>query len=449
MCFRSKSYGFIPISQRHFKYLEWRFFVFLIVVRERNIIDFGKTKRMRFFIIVVLLSISYGLNAQHFEGRCVSKNDRVPLPYANVFFVKNNVGTITDEDGYFEFDSVLLADDTVVISYVGYDVFICAVSKLDTLVTLASYSVTLDEVMVHYDNPAQLIKRAREMLSINYPLALKRYLLSVHHLIESDSAILSVFEGNVIGSIKGYVKKQPSEYRLFDYDAFWNNRKTVDYTISYKSDAFPVNLISQLYVGKLDFIENTDCYIYSKDVGDSVCYCICFRPNVVDSKHPYSGIVKIDKKDFAIVYIEYGVVDEGLLVQKDVTIDIGRFSKSVEYHSVDSSVTRLQFSKQNGKYHLSHFYNECYFTHTAPDGKKSRYVAKNDVVNCFGSFGDITMYRPISLSFEDLNEWRYDEIKHDKNFATKYHSKKIRKIIESLKDKYPDVDFSEMLEDSN
>lgn len=418
----------------------------MTVVWQKVTDGFGKDK-MKLFLIIILLGISFGLNAQHFEGRCVSANDSVPLPYANVFFVKNNVGTITDEDGYFEFDSVLLADDTVVISYVGYDALICAVSKLDTLVTLASYSVTLDEVMVHYDNPAQLIKRAREMLSINYPLALKRYLLSVHHLIESDSAILSVFEGNVIGSIKGYVKKQPSEYRLFDYDAFWNNRKTVDYTISYKSDAFPVNLISQLYIGNLDFIENTDSYTYTKDVGDSLCIRICFRPNVVDSKHPYKGFLKIDKKDFAIVYIEYGVVCEGLLKQKDVTIDIGRFSKSVEYHSVDSSVTRLQFSKQNGKYHLSHFYNECYFTHTAPDGKKSRYVAKNDVVNCFGSFGDITMYRPISLSFEDLNEWRYDEIKHDKNFATKYYSKKIRKIIESLKDKYPDVDFSEMMED--
>lgn len=44
-----------------------------------------------------------------------------PLAYANVFFLKSKKGTVTETDGYFQIESPLIAGDSLVFSYVGYE----------------------------------------------------------------------------------------------------------------------------------------------------------------------------------------------------------------------------------------------------------------------------------------------------------------------------------------
>ena len=390
-----------------------------------------------------MLSVGLKLHAQHIYVKVLSATENTPLVYANVFFIKHHFGTITNEDGTFEFDKQYVINDTIVISHIGFEQFKCAVSDIDAQILLTPISINLNEILVLSKNIKQIVEKSCNLVPINYPTTPQSYLISINHIISTDSLILSIFDGNIICSTQSYSKRKPCEYRLYDVKSFQNNRNTVEYTISYKSSAFPNNLIEQLYVSDLDFVTNTKYYEYVEvESPNNNYYTIDFKPINADSKHPYKGRITINKADLAFVNISYSVVAPNLLIQKDVTIDLGHFSKTEELHSVESSKTELHFVKYNGKYHLSHFYNEYFYTHQSSNNKQTHYLAKNEIVNQFGSFNQISEYKPISLYLYDLKEWNYDVQNHN-SVISKYYSKRINKIQKQLKEKYPDMNFDE------
>lgn len=400
---------------------------------------------MKSLFLITLLSLSFKLSAQQSFVKVLSATDQTPLIYANVLFINNNSGTITDEDGVFSFDKKTVINDTIVVSHIGFEQYKCAVSGINSQIQLSPRTISLNEILVLAKSPKHIIEKSRDFVPINYPITQQSYLMSINHLISNDSSVLSVFDGTVICSAKNYTKSKPCEYRLYNVESFRNNRKTIGYTISYKSSAFPNNLIEQLFVNDLDFVANTKFYKYNEvenaDNGD--CYLIDFFSITPDSRHPYKGRITINKTDFAIVNIDYSVAAPNLITQNDVTIDLARFSKTKETHSVDSSKTELSFVKYNGRYHVSHFYNEYFYTHQLPNGKQNHYFARNEIVNRFGSVENITEYKPVSLYLYDLEEWNYDEQKRHDRVISKYYSKRINKILKELKEKYPDTDFDE------
>ena len=59
-------------------------------------------------------------NVRTICGEIVDEMTQEPLPFANVFFAKNQLGTSTSEDGSFQISAAFQDNDTVVISYVGF-----------------------------------------------------------------------------------------------------------------------------------------------------------------------------------------------------------------------------------------------------------------------------------------------------------------------------------------
>lgn len=99
-----------------------------------------------------------------------------PLPFANVYFKKSGVGASSNMNGYAFFNqSDLLENDSVVVSYIGYErqVWLYSKEKVKGLITikLAPSSQTLSEVVVVYvkpPKPEKIIRKAIRNTSKNY-----------------------------------------------------------------------------------------------------------------------------------------------------------------------------------------------------------------------------------------------------------------------------------------
>ncbi len=112
-------------------------------------------------LIIVLLPI-VGVFSQNIDSTeqgnhqylLVDGKTGVPLPYANILFVKQQQGTISNEAGFFSITTDLLPADSVFIQYLGYKTLktnVSALSQHDT-VNMEEELVNLSEAWV-YGNP--------------------------------------------------------------------------------------------------------------------------------------------------------------------------------------------------------------------------------------------------------------------------------------------------------
>lgn len=123
---------------------------------------------MRVIIIIVtfsLLSLTITL-AQNYQGIVLDSTNGVAIPYVNIGIVGKNVGTVTNENGYFE---IILDDDkfyydTIRFSIVGYQSvsfrvheFLNSKFKTDNRIFLSPKSTLLQEIIISASSASGLI----------------------------------------------------------------------------------------------------------------------------------------------------------------------------------------------------------------------------------------------------------------------------------------------------
>jgi len=123
-------------------------------------------------IIFLVCSACLKLNAQ-IGGQVIDAKTHEPLKGANVELTVSRIGEITDQDGFFSIRSNLQdINDTLVVSFLGYEVYIIPVSKYEnnSLITLKPISLDYgDSVVVKaefIDLPKKEIPHASEQLTL-------------------------------------------------------------------------------------------------------------------------------------------------------------------------------------------------------------------------------------------------------------------------------------------
>jgi hypothetical protein len=83
------------------------------------------TAKLRVYCFMALLLLSFATYAQtDLLGRVVDESDNVPLQDANVFFNNTTIGTETDEQGEFFFETVRMLNTELVIYCPGYELMV-------------------------------------------------------------------------------------------------------------------------------------------------------------------------------------------------------------------------------------------------------------------------------------------------------------------------------------
>ena len=105
------------------------------------------------YVLILFLLVTVSASAQTVRGRVVDNKDKA-LPGCNVYVVEMNKGTITDTDGYYEFNLAQVGIYTLKYTFMGYkeetkEISLTSASQTLSLdVVLKEESSYLDEVVV-------------------------------------------------------------------------------------------------------------------------------------------------------------------------------------------------------------------------------------------------------------------------------------------------------------
>ncbi|WP_420576372.1 carboxypeptidase-like regulatory domain-containing protein [Ekhidna sp.] len=142
-----------------------------------------RSQLIKFFILFLLFDSYYSLgqnSSNKLKGSILDRNDSSGLEFAHVYLKNSTIGTYTNTNGEFLFyypDS--LAQDTLVVSRIGYTSYNLALGERDTTTTDLSIYLSeskdyLDEVVVYAkkDTVVSIVKKAIKRFRKNYPTRL-------------------------------------------------------------------------------------------------------------------------------------------------------------------------------------------------------------------------------------------------------------------------------------
>ena len=77
-------------------------------------------KYILLIIILSSLSLSQSDSTGAVKGRIVDTDSQLPLVGANIALKSTDIGSVSDEEGYFNINQIPMGYYTVTISYMGY-----------------------------------------------------------------------------------------------------------------------------------------------------------------------------------------------------------------------------------------------------------------------------------------------------------------------------------------
>ncbi len=283
-------------------------------------------KKLILFFCTVLYSIfTYAQEqaATTINARIIDSVTKAPLAYCNVIVESAKTGTVSNEDGEFVLHlPAAHANDKLRISRIGYTtdlVSIAALSGKKAVIALAPKENMLSEVKVRPVDPAELVKKAFERISVNYsqrPLRMqgfyREYILEDDRTVELSEALLGIYLSPYSG--------RRSEVQL----KLVKGRKSSDSSVSRSGKymyigGVPHALLEADAVHEVNEFDRDEFLRYSdmqltgiKEYDGMQVYEIAFDQKDNLKKALYKGRLFIDTESLAIVSMDYGFSPKGI-----------------------------------------------------------------------------------------------------------------------------------------
>ena len=107
--------------------------------------------------ILIFFSIK-NLYSQEIKVQIFDQNN-IPLPYTNILNLNNNLGTISNENGYFNLDSNQHhEDDTIKFLHIGFKTYKITFNELKNIknIILEENIINLSEIFIFQSEPKPL-----------------------------------------------------------------------------------------------------------------------------------------------------------------------------------------------------------------------------------------------------------------------------------------------------
>ncbi len=162
----------------------------------------NKVLSKEFLTILILLSFVAGFSQTNLDSTNISLNKEIngvlldldkktALPYANIIFLSNKKGTVTNEKGQFLLNIEKLSkNDTISFQYIGYETKNLTISQLDSsaVIFLKENTYNLEEIFVFSNNlnPESIIKKVLENKQSNYKITFGKNQTFIRRRFVSD-----------------------------------------------------------------------------------------------------------------------------------------------------------------------------------------------------------------------------------------------------------------------
>ena len=162
---------------------------------------------MKKIILLFLFSIYLvnSLFAQVIKGKVIDRETLNPIRNANVFLEGTLMGTITDEEGNFEFDSKGLMNHPLIVSYIGFESRVILLNEQHTnfSIPLRKKIVEINEVTVN----AKLRKKSRRKMLRKFKEEFLGFSYSAKSCKIINEEDLYLYKNIKTNALTGYSKK--------------------------------------------------------------------------------------------------------------------------------------------------------------------------------------------------------------------------------------------------
>jgi len=295
------------------------------------------------------------------KGHIYDNKNRTAIPFATIGIVEENIGTITNNDGFFSLKiPASLIGTSLVVSHLGYMSQCIPVQLLNEQqvdIYLDRRIISIQEVIIRYIDPNLLIEKAMEQRKVNYAV---------------DPAYLTTFYREGVRKNNKYISYSEAVFKLYKspYDVgehsdqvkLLKSRKVQDTiprdTVFLKLKA-GVRSALQLDIVKCipGFLDQTPPVEYNYSYSGLVsynakdAYAITFIQTPDLKKALYTGTIYIEKEGFAILGADFEINPDYLDIAAEDFVLKKSHKLIVKLEKINYSVSYMPF---NGRYYLNH-----------------------------------------------------------------------------------------------
>jgi hypothetical protein len=352
-----------------------------------------------------------------FQGIVLDKKTKKPLPYANIGINGINLGTISNLEGRFQLQIPdKYSDSLIVVSYIGYQYLSMKLpenSRIPLLIELEKTTISLQEVIIRYQNPVYLLNETLKRINENY-LGEHSTMTSYFREYVKKNAKYLVFSEAVVE-----IAKEPYQNTINnDQVKLLKGRKiiagTAEDTVIMKIKSGIANSL-QLDVIKsrpdflsFDFPKHYE--IKFSDIvsfNDQLVYELNFSPKENDKEAIYRGKLYIEQTNLVLLAADFHV--DPMHLKQDQDMFIVKKSRGVKAKTL-SAKYYVEYKETDGKFHLSQARGEVNFRFR----KRKEWLGSNYALTIELAVTDIqlnkkTRYKPAEI-------YRSNEILSDQSF---------------------------------
>ncbi len=295
------------------------------------------------------------------KGHIFDNENKVAVPYASIGIAEENIGTISNTDGYFELKvPATFSGSFLLVSHLGFmsqRIPIQLIKEQQVDIYLERRIISIQEVIIRYIDPKILVEKAMEQRKLNNNLDPVYTTSFYREGVQRNNRYISYSE-----AVFKVYKSSFAHGEFSDQVKLLKSRKIVNTnpndTVFLKLKGGVLSAL-QLDIVKTvpDFLDQAQpaqyTYTYSDLVSynSSDAYAITFVQNPGIREALYSGTLYIDKESYAILGADFEVNPAFLDLAADNLIFKKSHNLIVKLEKISYSVSYTPF---NGKYYLNH-----------------------------------------------------------------------------------------------
>lgn len=335
------------------------------------------TGKALFIFLPMLLTFSVGTKALvkkndtasfiAINGKIIDSESKKPIMYANAFIMGTTIGTVANGTG--EFLLKIPKDKSngeVGFSHLGYKTKTLPVSSLKTneTILLEAELVTLQEIIVRIEEPANLLKSAIMNIGKNYSKRANMITGFYRETVQQNKRYVSIAEAVIEAYKAPYDNVFQDDRAKILIGRKSNDVKKMD-TIAVKLQGGPITPFYLDIAKNPENLVNEDFFkFYNLKLAGQVsldnarCYVIEFE-QMKDVNLPlYKGKFFIDVESLAIVALEYSLSEYGLPLASSTFVKRKPMTMRIDILGADYYI---KYTKANEKWNLSYVRSELRF----------------------------------------------------------------------------------------
>ncbi len=295
------------------------------------------------------------------KGRIFDNENKTVIPYATIGIIEENIGTITNADGFFTLKiPASFSGSNLVVSHMGFMSQKIPIQLLDEQqvdIYLNRRIISIQEVIIRYIDPVSIIEKAMEKRVDNNRMEPVYTTSFYREGVQKNNRYLSYSEAVFKVYKSSYaLDEQSDQVKLLKSRKIQNSDTRDTVFLKLKAgilSALQLDIVKSV-PGFIDFTQpNQYTYTYSDLVSynSKDAFAITFVQNQGVSEALFKGTLYIEKESFAILGADFEInpafldeAAENLILKKSRKL-------KVKFENLSYSVS---YTPYNGKYYLNH-----------------------------------------------------------------------------------------------